>query len=74
MTLFPNPAHDAVTILSDDGLQRIAVYNVLGQQAKTVLLDGESKCTFSTSGFAPGVYVVKVVTGKGVVTQRLIIE
>ena len=74
VTLFPNPAHDAVTILSDDGLQRITVYNVLGQQAKTVLLDGESKCTFSTSGFAPEVYVVKVVTGKGVVTQRLIIE
>ena len=74
VTLFPNPTHGMVTILSGDGLQRIAVYNVLGQQAKTVLLDGENKCTFSTSGFAPGVYVVKVVTGKGVVTQRLIIE
>lgn len=74
VTLFPNPAHDAVTILSDDGLQRIAVYNVLGQQAKTVLLDGESKCTFSTSGFAPGVYMVMAITTKGVNAQRLVVE
>ena len=74
VTLFPNPTHDAVTILSDDGLQRITVYNTMGKQAKTILLEGESKCTFSTSGFAPGVYIIMAITTKGVNVQRLVVE
>lgn len=74
VTLFPNPTHGMVTILSGDGLQRITVYNTMGQQAKTILLEGESKCTFSTSGFAPGGYIIIAITTKGVNVQRLVVE
>ena len=73
VTLFPNPAHDAVTILSDDGLQRIAVYNLIGQQAKAVELNGENKCVINTNDFASGIYMVTVVTLQGTATQRLVV-
>ena len=73
VTLFPNPAHDAVTILSGDGLQRIAVYNLIGQQAKAVELNGENKCVINTNDFASGIYMVTVVTLQGTATQRLVV-
>ncbi len=73
VTLFPNPAHDAVTILSDDGLQRIAVHNLIGQQAKAVELNGENKCVINTNDFASGIYMVTVVTLQGTATQRLVV-
>lgn len=73
VTLFPNPAHDAVTILSDDGLQRIVVHNLIGQQAKAVELNGENKCVINTNDFASGIYMVTVVTLQGTATQRLVV-
>ena len=73
VTLFPNPTHDAVTILSDDGLQRIVVHNLIGQQAKAVELNGENKCVINTNDFASGIYMVTVVTLQGTATQRLVV-
>ena len=73
VTLFPNPTHGMVTILSDDGLQRIVVHNLIGQQAKAVELNGENKCVINTNDFASGIYMVTVVTLQGTATQRLVV-
>ena len=73
VTLFPNPTHGMVTILSGDGLQRITVYNLIGQQAKAVELNGENKCVINTNDFASGIYMVTVVTLQGAATQRLVV-
>ena len=73
VALFPNPTNDKVNILAEDGLQRIVVHNLIGQQAKAVELNGENKCVINTNDFASGIYMVTVVTLQGTATQRLVV-
>lgn len=74
VAMYPNPAKDVVQILAEDGLRHVVIYNLLGQQIEAKSLNGENRCTICTSGFAPGVYLVKVSTIKGVSNQRLVIK
>lgn len=74
ISLYPNPATDAVQIVSDEGLQQISICNLMGQQIKTLSLNGENRCTVSTSGFASGVYLLRISTIKGISNQRLVIK
>lgn len=73
VALYPNPAKDAVQIQAEEGLQHIAICNLLGQQIAAVDLDGQNQHRINTSGFVPGIYIVKIGTGKGVATQRLVV-
>ena len=71
ITLYPNPAKDAVNIVAADGLQHITVCNLLGQQIENVTLNGNSRFTLNTSNYTSGIYMVNIVTGRGVATERL---
>ena len=72
--LYPNPAKDLVNIVAEDGLQRITVCNLLGQQIKDLHPGNSNKCTINTSDFASGQYIIRVATPKGVATRLLIVE
>ena len=73
VAMFPNPTKDAVQIQAEEGLQHIVICNLLGQQVATVDLDGQDQHKINTSGFVPGIYIVKTSTRKGVATQRLVV-
>ena len=73
VALYPNPAKNAVQVLAEEGLRHIVICNLLGQQIKAISLNGENRCTIYTSGFASGVYMVRIHTEKGVATQRLVV-
>ena len=62
------------TIKGEDGLRCIMVYDVLGQQTTKVDLKGENKFVLNTNNYRPGVYVVNIVTEKGMTTQRLVVQ
>ena len=74
VALFPNPAKEEITVLAEEGIQQITVCNLMGQQIKVVSLNGENRCTVSTSGFVSGVYILRIRTNKGISNQRLIIK
>ena len=74
VAMYPNPAKESVVIMADNGLRCVSVYNLLGQQVAMMESHGENKCTMATNGLMPGIYVVKITTGKGVATQRLVIR
>ena len=74
VALFPNPAKEEITVLAEEGIQQIMVCNLMGQKIKVVSLNGENRCTVSTSGFVSGVYILRIRTVKGVSNQRLIIK
>lgn len=74
ITLYPNPAKNAVNILSEDGLQHIEVYNLLGQSVDAVTLNGSNKHTIDISNYVSGIYFVKIASEKGMVTKRLLVE
>lgn len=74
VALYPNPTKDAVNVVCDDALQRIEVYNRLGQQLDVVRLHGERHTTLNTSDYASGIYILRVVTTQGVTTNQLVIK
>ena len=74
VALYPNPAHNAVNVLTEGGLQHITIYNLLGQQVGSIALDGENHYILNTSNYATGVYTINIVTENGVTTQRLVVR
>ena len=74
VAMYPNPTRDVVTILANDPLQSVGVYNLLGQQIVTKALNKTSQCTLHTSDLASGVYVVRIKTENGMAAKRLIIN
>jgi len=74
VAMYPNPAKESVVIMADGGLRCVNVYNLLGQQVAMMESHGENKCTIATNDMTPGIYVVKITTGKGVATQRLMVR
>ena len=74
VALYPNPTKEAVNILSEDGLQRITVCNLLGQQIEAFTLNGANHFVLNTSDYATGIYTVAIATEKGVTTKRLVVR
>jgi leucyl aminopeptidase len=74
VALYPNPAKESINILAEEGLRNIMICNLLGQQVAMMELFGKNSCTIATNGMAPGIYVVKITTGKGIATQKLVIR
>ncbi len=73
-TMYPNPAKESVSILAEDGIHDVTVCNLMGQQIMTQNLNGKNEFTLSTSDLVSGIYVVKILTEKGMVAKRLVIQ
>ncbi|WP_118950639.1 Ig-like domain-containing protein [Taibaiella helva] len=73
MTVYPNPAKATATILNKGNLkmEKIEVYNVLGQVVYRAAADSKDKHTLALSGMASGVYTIQVYTDKGTVARKL---
>ena len=74
VTLYPNPAKEFVTILTEGGLQQILVYNLWGQQIEAMKMGGENKFALNTSNYCSGIYIVNIVTEKGVSIKRFLVH
>ena len=68
-TLYPNPADEMLKIESDD-MQQVVIYNSLGQVVYSHDVP-ETSLQINTSSFAPGIYMVNVLTNQGVTTSKL---
>ena len=73
VALYPNPTHDAVNLWAEDGLQKVVLNNLMGQQTKVMTLDGENRCVINTTDLTSGIYIVTVVTSQGTTTQQLVV-
>jgi len=73
LTVYPNPASESATIISRGGLkmEKISLYNVVGQLIETVDVDNRDKHVMHFSGLASGMYTLQIQTDKGVVTRKL---
>ena len=74
VAMYPNPAKEAVTILAEDGLQQILVHNLWGQPIEAMEMNGENKFVINTSSYCSGIYIVNIVTEKGVSVKRLVVR
>ena len=69
ITIYPNPAKSVLTIQSDEFIEKIQVYNLLG---KVVLTD--SSTIISVEALNAGVYFLDIYSKKGKVTKRFVKE
>lgn len=71
LSTYPNPTKDVVTISAQQEINTITVYNILGQQVKTVSGDSNS-VSINLSEFATGHYIAKVVAGNSSESVKII--
>jgi len=78
LSVFPNPSNGVFTIQdktnSKDKKAIIEVYNILGEEVHSVVVDFKNETILNLIGQSKGVYFLKVKTGKQVLTRRVVIE
>ena len=72
-SVYPNPAESQLNIAAK-GLQRIAVYNAIGQLVKTYEVGGLDQFVMQVDGFAPGLYSLQIVADQGVVGKSVLVK
>ncbi len=72
VTLFPNPTTGTIQIQCTEGmLETVSMYDVYGKLLLTMTADSPT-ASLDLSGFTAGTYFVRITTGSGVVTKRVI--
>jgi hypothetical protein len=74
-TLYPNPAKNALNILSKNGVEvkSLSVYNMLGQLIQ-VTTNAQNRSSIDVSGLKTGNYFLKIISDKGYSSARFIKE
>ncbi|MBW7867381.1 MAG: T9SS type A sorting domain-containing protein [Brumimicrobium sp.] len=74
VTIYPNPATNEFTIRTSlSGVKSIALQNMLGQEVLS-LSTTNTETNIQTSQFSKGVYLVHIISEKGTITKKLILE
>jgi hypothetical protein len=71
--IYPNPASNQLSIVADGEIQKVSIYNFLGQEVLTKSSKG-NKTTLQTSGLHKGVYIAKTTIDGQESTARFIKE
>jgi hypothetical protein len=71
--MYPNPATDYVMVTSSSDLQRISVYTAMGKLVTSEEIAG-NEYELKTTGYTPGVYMIRVETVNGVTTEMLNVQ
>ncbi|MGD0711386.1 MAG: PKD domain-containing protein [Bacteroidales bacterium] len=69
-SLFPNPATDNITVMIS-GKATIEMLNAEGQIMKSIVADN-NETIIDVSSFAKGIYIVKVISEKGITVKKFI--
>ena len=73
VSMYPNPAKSSVTIDANNAIERVAVYNILGQEVLSKKPNTNST-TLQTSALQRGIYIVKSTIGGKTTTSKLVKE
>lgn len=71
--IYPNPANDAVNVVSNKEFTQLKVFNLLGQ----LIFNKEVKAkeyTINTSHLNPGLYIVQLQTPDGIINRKISIK
>ena len=73
VAIYPNPVENQLNIIAQH-LQRVAIYNVMGQLVKTVEVGGHNRFELQVSDIPSGLYTLQIVTEKGVSSKNIIVK
>lgn len=69
--VYPNPVKDNLTIEYFDNIKKIEIYNIVGKKIKS---KEQPNSLISMNGMKSGIYFLKIETGFGIVTKKVIKE
>lgn len=73
VAVYPNPAKNNVTVNADSDIRSVQLFDVQGRVLETDLV-GEAQFNMDISKYTHGVYFLKITTGNGIKTQRILKE
>ena len=71
--VYPNPAKDQVILASSFNMNKVEIFNMIGQKVYENSVNGITS-TVNVSDFTPGTYVVKMYTEGGLATKKIVVE
>ena len=71
--VYPNPVENKLNI-DAEGLQRIIVYNAMGQLVKTIEVGGQDQCVMSVGDLTAGLYTIRLVSSNGVTVKNVLVR
>jgi hypothetical protein len=73
VSMYPNPAKNSVTIDANGSIEKVSIYNILGQEVLTKKPNSNST-TIQTSSLQKGTYIVRSTIDGKTTTSKLIKE
>lgn len=73
VSVYPLPAADKVNIVALDEIQRVEIYNMAGTLVKAIPMN-DIHLELDVTSFAPGTYIAKITTEKGVASKKLLVK
>ena len=78
VTVYPNPAHNRVTIhipiIPGTATAALTILDALGRAIRTQTAPTNARAALDLTGLVPGLYAVRVTAGAATATQRLVVE
>lgn len=77
LTIFPNPAHDVITILSNQSISQVRIMNLLGQEVRGFVLkeeDASLAVQLSLNNLSPGNYFVALTCGERTDLRKIVVD
>jgi len=71
--VYPNPAKDQVILASSFNMNKVEIFNMIGQKVYENSVNGITS-TVNVSNFTPGTYMVKMYTEGGLATKKIVVE
>ena len=72
VAVYPNPVENQLNIKAK-GMQRVVVYNVMGQQIADIVSQQE-EMTLATDSFQKGIYTLQIVTDDGICHKNILVK
>ena len=71
--IYPNPVTNEITINNAEQIQKITIWNMLGQVVKEEMLTGNHTATISTQNINPGLFFITIRNNEGIeVTKKIL--
>lgn len=75
-SLYPNPVADKLTISGsfDESNSQVRIFNMEGRLIREQKITGSTLTQIDVGGFIPGTYIIQIISGKQVDSQKFIIR
>jgi CubicO group peptidase (beta-lactamase class C family) len=71
--IYPNPASNQVTIVSDAAFEKVSIFNVVGENLATISTQSKFY-DLDISFLSKGIYFIKIFSNNKAVTQKLVVK